>query len=91
MFSSTPSGFSHASFSKGTLLILSFNTVLMGIFKSHRHYDLALFPHIIPGNQFLRLFTSNLGIGFHHFITSSLLLFGPVISWLAAALQFQNP
>ena len=67
MFSTTPSGFSHASFSKGTLLILSFNTVLMGIFKSYRHYDLALFPHIIPGNQFLRLFTSNLGIVFHHF------------------------
>ncbi|KAJ3339874.1 hypothetical protein HDU91_000930 [Kappamyces sp. JEL0680] len=46
MFSSTPPGFSHASLSKGVILLLGINTTLVGIFKNQHLFDLALYPHI---------------------------------------------
>ena len=58
MFASTPTGLSHASLSKGLMIVLGINSLFMKTFSTKSKYDLQLSR---THTQFWRLVTSNFG------------------------------
>jgi hypothetical protein len=51
------SGYANATFSKAISLFVGINSVIAGILDTKQNYDLALFPHIFPQQQFWRFGT----------------------------------